>query len=104
MPTGRKSPTGYIFAGLSLLVLGAAALLAYEAFGLVTGLVPPITWEVSRAYSQHLYAVFAVLLIVTNSCSLLVGHLFWAQQIPPWFRIYRRPARAIGLRVGPGPR
>ena len=104
MPTGRKSPTGYIFAGLSVIVLGIAFLLAYEAFGLATGLVPPITWEVSRAYGQHLYAIGIAVLVVTNGTSLLVGHFFWAQEIPPWFRIYRKPARRIGLRVGPGPR
>lgn len=99
-----KSPTGYIFAGIGVILSGIVFLVFYEAFGLTTGLVPPITWEVSRAYGQHFYAVGIAVLIITNSLSLLTGHFFWAQSIPPWFRIFRRPARAIGLRVGPGPR
>jgi hypothetical protein len=103
-PAGRKSPTGYVFAGLSAIVLGIAFLLAYEAVALVTGAFPPITWEVARAQGQHFYLISGIGMLVMYGLGALTGHFFWSQEIPPWFRLYRRPARALGLRVGPGPR
>jgi hypothetical protein len=85
--TYRKSPAGYIFAGIAVVLLGVIVLLVYEALSLLTGAFPPITWEVSRAYGTHTYLLLGIGWPIVYCLGLLTGHFFWGQDIPPWFRL-----------------
>lgn len=85
----QKNPLGYLFFALSLVGLGLVALGVYEGIALAFGLFPPITWEVARAEGQHFYAVAGIACLVSYGLGALTGHFFWAQQIPPWFRMRR---------------
>jgi hypothetical protein len=88
--TGRKSPVGYIFAGLAVVLLGVIVLLAYEAIALVTGSFAPITWEEARFQGQHLYLMTGIAFLMGLVIGALAAHFWWAQQVPPWFRLRRR--------------
>jgi len=85
----RKSPTGYIFAGLAVVLLGVVTLLVYEAISLVTGAFAPITWEEARAQGQHAYLMAGVAFVLGLGIGGLAAHFWWAQDIPPWFRARR---------------
>lgn len=87
--TQRKNPLGYLFAALGVAGIGLVAMAFYEAVALATGAFPPITWEVARAEGQHFYAVAGIACLVSYALGALTGHFFWAQQIPPWFRMRR---------------
>jgi hypothetical protein len=102
--TQRKSPVGYIFAGIAVVLLGFIILLVYEAISLTTAIMPPITWEEARFQGQHIYLMTGVAFALGLGIGSLAAHFWWAQSIPPWFKVFRKPARSIGLRVGPGPR
>lgn len=90
MDRQQKNPLGYLFFALALLCAGLGALGAYEGVALAFGLFPPITWEVARAEGQHFYPIAGVACLICFGFGALVGHFFWAQSIPPWFRMRRR--------------
>lgn len=86
----RKNPAGYIFAGLAVVLLGVVVLLVYEAIALATGAFAPITWEEARFQGQHLYLMTGVAFFLGLGIGALAAHFWWAQSVPPWFRIRRR--------------